>query len=335
MPHSSTRRPTYGAPSGTAGISKVVDSFQNLNIGKSSRHVHNSGSTKDEEGFTTVQHGKPTRPPAKISFAKESKAGRSTTNSIYDKTGLTGNSNHRSTNRPHEAHLIPTIGNNTLSPPRGHGTHLEAPSAAPGGTASAFKSSNWRSRDLNDPILEEPDQGKSSAKDHTIFRKKYPRSFYRPGIIIRAALHEEELMGANSVLTVNKVTSKSVTPSQLGNIFSTSRKMIVVATFDRHYIAIPLYTHNGQGLLNKKADEYVSVRDHRDDATDFKALSRHGKLTTEYLHQGIIPYEKRTTAHITYHLSRKYDYPVVYEGYLRDGSVQHLVRLYNMYAPQE
>lgn len=335
MPHTSTRRPAHGTPS-TNGISKVADSLQKLNIGKPSRTVHNSGSTRDEDGFTTVQHGKPTRPPAKIAFAKEPKAGRPTTNSIYDKTGHTSNSSHRNANRAHEAHLIPTIGNNTPSPPRG--THLGVPSAAAGSTASAFTSSNWRNRDLNQPIIEEPHRGNSRANDvggHTLNRKKYPRSFYRPGIIIRAALHEEELMGANSVLTAKKVTSKSVTPSQHGNIFSTARKMIVVATFERHYIAIPLYTHNGQGLLNKKPDEYVSVRDHRDGSTEFKALSRHGKLTTEYLHQGIVPYEEKTTAHITYHLSRKYDYPVIYEGYLRDSSVKHLLKLYNTYAPEE
>lgn len=29
----------------------------------------------------------------------------------------------------------------------------------------------------------------------------------------------------------------------------------------QHYVSVPLYTHNGQGLVHKNGDEYISIRD--------------------------------------------------------------------------
>ena len=109
--------------------------------------------------------------------------------------------------------------------------------------------------------------------------------------------------------------------------------MIVVACYAKHYYAIPLFTHNGRGLANKKADEYISVRDHRDRTPGFQELSEHGYLTTAHLNDGIRLFDRKSTAHITYPVSRKYDLQVYYEGELETKATNLLVELFNQYAP--
>ena len=299
----------------TSDLSKATDSLQKLNLGSSSKQLKNSISTIPEDGFTTVDYSKPGRDSTRIKSVK-----------------LGSNSNQL-----HEPRAMPAIGKTKITftePEKRSGV----PSAAATSRASAYTASNWREPRLQVPVFKGVDQTtprvNGAGNRHTP-KKKYPREFYRPGIIIRAALHEEEAMGANSTLTTAKATSKCITPSQHGNIFSVPRKMIVVATFEKHYIAIPLFTHNGRGLAHKNAEEYISVRDHRDGWADFQALSEHGMLMTEFLHDGVDLFDRMSTAHITYPLSRKYDYPVIHEGHLERDAIKHLIMLYDWYTPKE
>lgn len=59
--------------------------------------------------------------------------------------------------------------------------------------------------------------------------------------------------------------------------------MIVLATFQDNYIAVPIHTHNRRGLEGKaNPEEFVSVRDHRV-PVPFTQLSMHRPLLTELL----------------------------------------------------
>lgn len=100
----------------------------------------------------------------------------------------------------------------------------------------------------------------------------------------------------------------------------------MVALFDDHYIAVPLYSYKGDGLTEKKADEYVSVQDHR--AGTIKPQSRHGLLFTGNLESHVDHYEPMTSAHFAYPVARKYKLPVVYEGELCADSTKLLLQLY-------
>lgn len=162
---------------------------------------------------------------------------------------------------------------------------------------------------------------------------------YTPGLIIRAPLHEQDSRGesgthgsCSSVASNGSqatLAEKYTTASRFGPIFTKYRKMIVVACHEDNYVAIPLYTHNGKGLVNKaRPDEFISVKDHRDKDEDWKRLSTWEPLVTEYVREGIDPYEPKTTAHLAYPVSRSYRLPVVKEGWLEAASAKYMKDLY-------
>lgn len=157
-----------------------------------------------------------------------------------------------------------------------------------------------------------------------------PKDKYRPGMIVRCVIHEPTMdRTSHSMFTVASVM---VTATKLGPVTSKCRKLIVIGTYEDHYMAVPLYTHNGKGLSRKsKPDEYISVRDHRQ-TEPFSRLSKHPPLVTNYLNPGVLPYDPVTTAHIPYLVSRGYVLPVVHEGYLEPDSTHRLLELVGEYC---
>ena len=162
-------------------------------------------------------------------------------------------------------------------------------------------------------------------------------------MIIRAPLHEQDSkggqrrggMGSSFATIASEATQaeKYITESRFGNIFTKVRKMIVVALHQDNYVAVPLYTHNGKGLINKaQPDEFVSVKDHRLRKEECKRLSRWDPLVTAYVKEGIDLFDPKSTAHVAYPVSRQYAIPVVVEGELKSSSIMVLQDLYGKYA---
>ncbi len=155
---------------------------------------------------------------------------------------------------------------------------------------------------------------------------KMPKENFKAGMIIRALIHEPSYSGPSGASSVT-LADRYITESKFGIICSKYRKMIIIATYQDHYLALPIYTHNGRGLTFKsKPDEYVSVQDHRQ-SEPFTALSAHRPLLTQFLNPGIDPYDPKSTVHITYSVSRNYKLPVVHEGYLAPEATDQLVKL--------
>ena len=143
----------------------------------------------------------------------------------------------------------------------------------------------------------------------------------------------------------------SITPSHYGYIHTKLRKFIIVALFAQHYVALPMYTHNGDGL-DKKPDknEFVSVRDARTTtATNWRkrrigadgkkvkagvaataALSDHEVLIAEMRPETTRLYEK-TTVHVAYAVSRNYQLRVHWLGDVEAAGVGRLVELWRSY----
>ncbi|KAI9877659.1 MAG: hypothetical protein M1830_003178 [Pleopsidium flavum] len=207
-------------------------------------------------------------------------------------------------------------------------------SNAPPSAAAASRSNIYASRDkqsstflkqsalplhLRDPALLAAEQNKG---------RRIAKELYKPGMIIRAAVHEQHLDDA-----IGK-TDKNKTESKFGAIHTKIRKMLVIALYQDHYVALPIFTHNGNGLSNKaKPDEFVSVKDHRSKAA-FTNLSKHQALVTETVNDGIDLIHPKSTAHLTYPICRKFDLPVVQEGHLEKASIKSLTELYNRLAPK-
>lgn len=302
MTQRTNRGSTYGPSSVASANSEVVNGIGRLNIGRSSNNLTQDTIT-EEEGFTTVQRTKPVK-----AAARRMKVDSRDVPSV----------------------ATPVAGSSALSPPKDLSTRPRVPSAAAVSRASAYTSKDWRAS--AGPSFNRPNQSNPRIKRYSEMEMVFPGSFYRPGVIISAPLHEQDYMAANSTITVPN--NKSITPSEFGNIHTKYRKMIVMACFAKHYIAIPLFTHNGRGLVNKKANEYVSIRDHRDKSRTFRALSQYKPLTTEHMNDGMRILDVLTTAHITYPHSKHYACKVVHEGHLDTGSINHLVTLFNTFAPK-
>ena len=160
------------------------------------------------------------------------------------------------------------------------------------------------------------------------------RSEYNLGIIIRAPLHEEDVDGGTGasfpIELRESMMAQTISESPLGGAIHTKcRKFIVVALFDDHYMAVPVYSYNGNGLARKPANEYVSVQDHRIEMTI--PQSRHGVLYTSELEEHVAHYEPMSAAHFAFAVPRKYRLPVVYEGKLKDESTKHLLGLFSTF----
>ena len=162
--------------------------------------------------------------------------------------------------------------------------------------------------------------------------RRLPREMFRVGGIVRAALHEQDFRGTSA--TTNMTMNTNITESRFGNIHTKFRKMIIVSLHEENYVAIPLFTHNGKGLAHKRnPNEFVSVFDSRNPGP-YVPLSSRGALMTKFVTPGIHAYDPKSTAHLTYPVSRSYTLPVVYEGHLDSASTSHLISLYAHYSPK-
>ena len=148
------------------------------------------------------------------------------------------------------------------------------------------------------------------------------------GTIIVAPMHQQD-----SCSTTDRA-DPCLTVSNFGDIYSKCRKMVVVATFYNHYIAVPVFSHEGSGLQRKPhKDEFVSIRDHRS-SRPFEALSHHKPLVTEFLRPEADRYYPESVVHLTLPQSRNYKAKCIIEGRLDGVSTNRLIRLYWSFSPR-
>ena len=181
---------------------------------------------------------------------------------------------------------------------------------------------------------------------------RFPKEEFRVGAIIKAPIHEEdfnwtarpfsaensEAFDEQGRYSHSGMSTKWTTPKKERHItfsnwndpiYTEVRFMIVVALFYDHYLAIPLYTHGGNGLAHKDNKwEYASVEDHRGPGSSREAQYL---LRTEYLKPDCKYLLPNSVAHITYPVSRKYALPIAPQGRLRDDSTAELLRLFTQY----
>ena len=265
-------------------MSRAAAGFQRLKLDETTRGSQARLSASGKDGFTTVQHPKPQQSSARIQSLKIGSGTLPSTAGSVTRQASVINTD-RNPVQPFATRHTPIVGNSTFLNSQKNG-FLGVPSAAAGSRASAYTNSNWREPK---PAFQRPERSNGLGKPMTHLsnnRMKYPKSFYQPGMIIRSHLHESDFMAGQSTCTVEP-SNPNITPSAFGNIHTKERKMVIIACYSLHYIAVPIHTHGGRGLLNKKAEEYISVRDHRDVSTDFKELSKHGMLLTQHVQNGI------------------------------------------------
>ncbi|KAL9578841.1 MAG: hypothetical protein Q9212_005462 [Teloschistes hypoglaucus] len=162
----------------------------------------------------------------------------------------------------------------------------------------------------------------------------FRKDFFRPGMIIRGILHEQDHIATSTGSNIT-ISERNFTDSRYGPICTKFRKMIIISLHHDHYTAIPLFTHNGNGLAFKpNPEEFVSIKDHRA-REKCPPQSNHKPLETETINNGIELIDAKSTAHFTYSLSRRYGLPVVHEGQLKKSSLNLLIDLFYLYTPKK
>lgn len=181
---------------------------------------------------------------------------------------------------------------------------------------------------------------------------RFPKEEFQVGTIIKAPIHEEDFkwtprpfsgeasetveergIYSHSGMSTPKASYKNERHVTFSNwndpIYTEVRFMIVIALFYDHYLAIPLYTHGGNGLAHKDNKwEYASIQDHREP----RSLKEAGTLLhTEYLKPDCKHLLPQSVAHVAYPVSRKYTLPVAPQGFLREESKDELLKLFSRY----
>ncbi|KAL8736734.1 MAG: hypothetical protein Q9166_000100 [cf. Caloplaca sp. 2 TL-2023] len=184
---------------------------------------------------------------------------------------------------------------------------------------------------LKESCLPTEEQNKDLLEVEELKTHTLAKGDFKPGMIIRALIHEQDYEASSSRSNIT-VTDKYRSNTKYGPIYTKCRKMIVLALFEDHYTAIPVFTHNGNGLNRKnKPEEFISIKDHRA-KHEAPPLSLNGQLVTDQMFTGTQLFDVKSTAHVTHALSRKYDLPCVKEGCLAKKSSNHLIKLFNAYA---
>ena len=154
-----------------------------------------------------------------------------------------------------------------------------------------------------------------------------PRGILGSGYIIRVVHCELAFEGA-------EYNDSDLVKTPGGDYCIKHRILIIVACYDDHFIALPLFTNSGNGLGKKRAkDEWVSLRDHRSQGA-FEKLSIHDPIVTKELYDRVPLYRTNTVCHLAYPVARKFDHPATMEGRLDERSTKHLVELYLSHAKQ-
>ena len=151
------------------------------------------------------------------------------------------------------------------------------------------------------------------------------------GMIIRAPFHEEDASEGGRA----KEKRHYISPWPFGYIHTKVRPFIVVALLHSHYLAVPLYTHNGIGIGKKDPNEYIYVHDkvrakpgvsypqHPNKEGCWEALS----AVINRDDTNVPAYEPMSCAHFACLVPRKYGLPVSLEGKMETSSMIRLMTL--------
>ena len=182
---------------------------------------------------------------------------------------------------------------------------------------------------------DQPQDADTGPSVYELFNKQN----FTLGTIIRAVVHEEEFTNGpkptpfTSSTAMTSTGRQHVTHGDFGPVYSENRFLIVVNNKPRnHYLAIPVYSHKGNGLARKThRDEYVSVADHRH-LENCQQQSAHAPLVAGYLKDGVEELLPTSVAYVSYPVSRKYGLPVQQQGRLDEESTKRLVAMYIKWA---
>lgn len=141
-----------------------------------------------------------------------------------------------------------------------HDELTQAPLAASGASATSGLQISNRSAlgsvSHNVPQILAGSQSEAGKNEEGPSDKVHKPSDFQLGTVFSAATDQRDFFQELEPGNIDQSMSR------LGIVHSKYRKCVVIARFATHVIALPIYTHGGQGLANKwHKDDFVSVRD--------------------------------------------------------------------------
>ena len=168
--------------------------------------------------------------------------------------------------------------------------------------------------------------GKAYSKLRSTDCRQLPKR-YEPGVIFSAPFHTQYCSPAEVSLT-----DPNLTASPFGTIFSKFRKSVVLTVSEDggSCAAVPIYSHNGEGLKFKPSKhEYVSIRDVEDEKPQDRE-SKHGLLWCHRDLQYSAPktfISGKSSVHLTELVTHRLGAPATIEGSLTAPSLEILREL--------
>ena len=211
-----------------------------------------------------------------------------------------------------------------------------------GPTSGTFASAAASAIGRNDLPFEDPSEEQRAWQANS---NVYHKDAYFIGQIVRAPVHDADFRGGEGAglrgITPGSNVAGAVNVSRVNSNISLTnyeyictklRYLIIVSKHKYHYMAVPIYTHQGDGVAGKAVDyqtEFVSVRDGRYNASAFKKQTIHKPIATIYRRDQRGFLSRLSTAHLTRPVSRGYDLPVLYSGHcLTEKDSEAFLKLY-------
>lgn len=162
----------------------------------------------------------------------------------------------------------------------------------------------------------------------------------QPGTVFYATMHHEDFEKPEDITRPDRNQSLTYIG---GWVYSKKRKFIVIKQYNRHFIAIPIYTNGGQGLAvyQDELDDWIGVRDSTS-ADPPPSESNHANVIFTRLEalrnrpERYFNMLDKSHAKLTHPVSFKSDVECDIEGNIADEKdVARLIRLYYKDAPKE
>ncbi len=162
----------------------------------------------------------------------------------------------------------------------------------------------------------------------------WPESSFFPGTILRTMVCETHTDQDNNHHEHGNRFKAPMPPFDHEHFFcNKNRLFIVVKNFYDHYLALPLWSFNRQGLRHKDPKlelECIRIRDHRRSEGDYENLGPEVRdLVTEEMFEPVMLFPE-STVYVTRPEALLYILPFVSRlGYLSDESTTLLIKMYN------
>ena len=153
------------------------------------------------------------------------------------------------------------------------------------------------------------------------------RELFHVGHVVLSVYHTIDSITTDTIRNPSE-EKFFVTVTEWGRVNSKVRKMVAIALFEEHYVALPCYTFKSKGFAGRpNQHELISLQDPRGTPRpqgDFKPLKLEG------IRDDIPKFSELTGVAFTQPITKRYREPCLMEAKLDEESRERLRKLYSV-----